>query len=208
MTRARRRERWESAFDPTRLALVGVALSLILLFQPSLYGRLAMLAGALIAAWCSGRRLSPLTTLMVMAGIVGANLLVPVGRKLATLGPLVITETALMDGLDKAVTFEALMFISKACLGSGLRLPGRFGAFFAESLRGYDRILEHKSSIKLAGFIKSVDDILVSVYDDLDTGPEPADTQKGVTRSKLRASDLALAVSMLMAIALMFAWPM
>lgn len=205
MTRAERRERWESTFDPTRLALTGVALSAALLFQPSLAGRAVMLAGAALAAWFSGRRLSPATTAIVMAGIVGANLLIPVGRKLASIGPLTVTEIALMDGLRKAVTFEALMFISKACLGSGLRLPGRFGAFFAESLRGYDRILERKTSIKLAGFMKSIDDILVSVYEEVDSGMESADTLNGVTRSTLRRSDLALAASIALAILLSLA---
>ncbi len=194
MTRAERRERWETAFDPARLALTGVALSAILLFQPGIAARVAMLAGAALAAWLSGRRLSPLTTILVMAGIVGANLLVPIGRRLASIGPLTITEMALAEGVRKAVTFEALMFISKACLGSGLRLPGRFGAFFAEALRGYDRILEQKATVKLAGFMKSVDDILVSVYDDIDVRGDFADTEYKKSWSAFRRSDLALVV--------------
>ena len=194
MSRAKRRERWESAFDPTRLALTGVALSLALLFQPSLAGRAMMLVLAAIAAWASGRKLSPVMTIVVMAGIVGANLLVPIGRKLLTIGPFSITENALLDGLQKAITFEALMFISKACLGPGLRLPGRFGAFFAEALRGYDRILERKTSLKAAkGFMKSVDEILVSVYDELAVGTESTDISHRHPRSAFRCSDMVLA---------------
>ncbi|GAB1456073.1 MAG: hypothetical protein RBT62_04145 [Spirochaetia bacterium] len=194
MSRAKRRERWESAFDPTRLALTGVALSLALLFQPSLAGRAMMLVLAAIAAWVSGRKLSPVMTIVVMAGIVSANLLVPIGRKLLTIGPFSITENALLDGLQKAITFEALMFISKACLGPGLRLPGRFGAFFAEALRGYDRILERKTSVKAAkGFMKSVDEILVSVYDELAVGTESTDISHRYPRSAFRRSDMVLA---------------
>ena len=117
MTRPERRERWESLFDPTRLALTGVALSAALLCQPHLAGRIAILLAAAAAAWLSGRKLSPLMTVMVIASIVGANLLVPLGKKLASLGPITITEIALLEGLEKAITFEALMFISKACLG-------------------------------------------------------------------------------------------
>ncbi|OHD24682.1 MAG: hypothetical protein A2Y38_07430 [Spirochaetes bacterium GWB1_59_5] len=196
MTRPERRERWESTFDPARLALAGVALSMTLLFQPSFAGRAAMLAGAALAAWLSGRRLSPLTTLLVMAGIVGANLLVPVGRKIATIGPLAVTELALRDGLHKAITFEALMFISKACLGSGLRLPGKFGAFFAEALRGYDRILEQKSSVKLNGFLTRIDNILVSVYDDIQAINQSADIQKTRPWTRLRRSDMVLVAVM------------
>ncbi|PKL24026.1 MAG: hypothetical protein CVV47_12250 [Spirochaetae bacterium HGW-Spirochaetae-3] len=198
MTRPERRERWESSFDPARLAIAGVALSALLLFQPTLAGRVAMLVGAAVAAWSSGRRLSPLTTAIVMASIVGANLLVPIGRVVASVGPFRVTETALTAGLGKAVTFEALMFISKACLGPGLRLPGRFGEFFAEALRGYDRILEHKSSVRISGFIKSIDEILVSVYDGAASAAEIADKDRTVPRSRFRRSDMAL-IAMIMA---------
>ncbi len=200
MTRPERRERWESAFDPARLALTGVVLSMALLFQPDLVARIALLAGAALAAWLSGRRLSPLTTLLVMAGIVGANLLVPVGRRLATIGPLAITELALKDGIRKAVTFESLMFISKACLGSNLRLPGKFGAFFAEALRGYDRILEQKARVKLNGFLTIIDNILLSVYDEIQASDQTADIQKAEQWTALRRSDLVLVAVMMTAL--------
>ena len=128
MTRAERRTRWESSFSPNRLALTGAALSLSLLLQPSLNGRFLILIFAATAAIISGRRLLPFMTISVMAGIIGANLLVPLGRVLFSFGPLVITEIALLEGVKKAVTFEALIFISKATLSPGLRLPGRTGA--------------------------------------------------------------------------------
>jgi hypothetical protein len=164
VSREERRARWEALFDPSRLALTGVALSVILVFQPALAGRIAILAGAMAAALLSGRRVSPVMAAVVMAGIVGANLLVPLGRKLAEWGPLVITELALREGIEKSVTFEALMMISKACLGSSFRLPGRFGLFFAEALGSYDRFLEKKKSIKLGSVMKDIDEILFSVY--------------------------------------------
>jgi len=200
VTRPERRERWETTFDPARLALTGVVLSLALLFQSDIVVRIAVLAGAALAAWLSGRRLSPLTTLLVMAGIVGANLLVPVGRRLATIGSLAITELALKDGLRKAVTFEALMFISKACLGPNLRLPGKFGAFFAEALRGYNRILEQKARVKLNGFLAIIDNILLSVYDEIQTSDQTADIQKTGPWTTLRRSDLILVAVMMTAL--------
>jgi len=180
--------------------MTGVALSAILLFQPSLAGRIAMLVVAAAASWLSGRRLSPLTTIVVLASIVGANLLVPLGRRLVTWGPLVVTEIALSEGLRKAVTFEALMFISKACLGPNLRLPGRFGAFFAEALRGYDRILEHKGSVHLATFMKDIDEILNSVYHDQNTSDGNRGVASGAPWSAARTSDGILAVAIVSAL--------
>ncbi len=200
MDRQRRRERWEGLFPAGRLALTGAFLSLVLLFQPSLEGRLAILAAAAAAAWLSGRKLSPLLTILVMAGIVGANLLVPLGKKLASWGPLVITEIALYEGLTKAVTFEALVFISKACLGPNLRLPGRFGAFFASALRTYECILAYKGKIRARSFIADIDAALVAVYGEkLDTSiGEPMDSPpaRGASRGNgylLAAAALGLA---------------
>jgi hypothetical protein len=164
MDRAKRREWWEASFSPNRLALAGAALSLSLLLQPSLTGRLLILLFAVAAALASGRKLSPIMTVTVMAGIIGANLLVPMGRKLAEFGPLIITELALLEGVKKAVTFEALIFISKACLGPGLRLPGRLGSLFADAFRLYDRILEHRSHVRIKTFMIDIDGILNSVY--------------------------------------------
>ena len=164
MGRAERRERWEASFSPNKLALAGAALSLSLLLQPSLTGRLLILVFAATAALASGRRLSPLMTITVMAGIIGANLLVPMGRNLAEIGPLIITELALIEGIKKAVTFEALIFISKACLGPGLRLPGHMGSLFAEAFRIYDRILEQRSKVHMKTFMIDIDGILNSVY--------------------------------------------
>ncbi|MDX9957930.1 MAG: hypothetical protein RBT68_05755, partial [Spirochaetia bacterium] len=132
--------------------------------QPSLAGRILILVFAALAAMMSGRKLSPLLTVTVMAGIIGANLLVPMGRKLVELGPLLITEIALLEGIKKAVTFEALIFISKACLGPGLRLPGRLGVLFSEAFRIYDRILEQRGKIRLKTFMFDIDEILNSVY--------------------------------------------
>ncbi len=164
MHRVERRERWEGLFSPGALALTGVFFSVLLLSQRALEGRVAIFAAAALAAWFSGRRMSPLMTVVVMIGIVGANLLVPIGRKLAVWGPLVITEVALREGILKAVTFEALVFISKACLGPKLKLPGRFGSFFSAALRTYDRILAYKGRVRARTFMADIDAALVAVY--------------------------------------------
>lgn len=196
MTRAERRERWEGYFAPGRLALAGVLLSAELFFQPGLVPRLALLILAAAAAWLSGRRLSFPATALTMSGIVIANLLVPLGRRLGALGPLVVTELALIEGLEKALTFEALMLVSKATIGPGLRLPGRLGAFLSEALRYYDRILERRPRVSREGLIKSIDEILVSVYDGVEAATaEPLARSPESRRRALGPGDLVLAVA-------------
>jgi hypothetical protein len=171
--RARRREKWESLFAPWALAAAGAAISIAYLFQHSLAIRAAMFLVFLGAAWLSGKRLSILATLLVSAGIVGANLLVPVGRVLASLGPFRITETALMDGLGKALVFEGLVHISKASILPGLRLPGRFGSLVASSFLYYDRIVEFKGTIKPATLISEADSLMLKMWDEPIAGQSP-----------------------------------
>jgi hypothetical protein len=118
------------------------------------------------AAWLSGKKVSPLATLLVSAGIVAANLLVPVGRVVAHLGPFRITETALLDGIGKAFVFEGLLYISKASILPGLKLPGRFGSLVATAFVYYDRIVEYKGSIKPATLIEDADRLMLKVWDD------------------------------------------
>lgn len=166
MTRLERRDRWSRLFNPERLAIAGIILSVLLFVQPKIGSRLLIMLFAAWAAWFSGRKQSVLTTGFTMLGIIFANLLIPVGKKLFVIGPITITETALLEGLKKALSFEALIFISKACISPKLKLPGKIGAFFSEALKGYERILEQKSSIRIKDFIKSIDEILLSVYEE------------------------------------------
>jgi lipopolysaccharide transport system ATP-binding protein len=86
--------------------------------------------------------------LTVSASVVAANLLVPVGKVLAVLGPLKVTQTALVDGIMKALVLEGLIFLSKATILPGLKLPGRFGAIvaFSELERFLDMPVKRYSS--------------------------------------------------------------
>ncbi len=166
MDRNKRRERWQKAFKPNLLAAAGLGASLILILSPFLFIRIAIFTLAGVAAWLSGRKLSPFMTFFVMAGIVGANLLVPVGRILWQWASITITETALLNGIERAITFEALVLISKATLNPALKLPGKAGAFLTDSLVFYEYLLSCKPKIRLKTFIADIDALLNSVYNE------------------------------------------
>ncbi len=171
--RSARRERYEALFPPWALAGAGAVASLTFLFQPSLAIRAAMLLAFMAAAMASGKRVSLPATVFVSAGIVAANLLVPVGRVLARIGPLAITETALVEGVMKAVTFEGLVYASKATILPGLRIPGRFGSIVAAAFVYYDRILEYRGRVKPATLIADADALMLKVWDEGEAAPAP-----------------------------------
>jgi hypothetical protein len=166
MARAERRERWEASFSPYLLAAGGAAISAAYLFQRSLVARAAMFLCFLLAAWLSGKKVSIVATIVVSVGIVAANLLVPVGRVIAALGPFKVTQTALLDGIGKALVFEGLMYVSKASILPGLRVPGRLGSLVASAFVYYDRIVEYKGSVKPATLLADADRLMLKVWDE------------------------------------------
>jgi len=164
--RAKRRERWERFFSPWAAACAGAALSVAFLFQRSLTVRALLFVAFFSAAVYAGKKVSLLSAFLVSAGIVLANLLAPVGRVLAEVGPLKVTETALMDGLGKALVFEGLICISKASILPGLRLPGRFGSLVASAFVYYDRIVEYKGKVKPATLIEDADMLMLAMWEE------------------------------------------
>ena len=173
--RATRRAAWEARFSPWTLAAAGAAVSIAFLFQRSISLRTIMFACFLGAAWLSGKKISIPATVFVSLGIVLANLLVPVGKVLCQLGPLVMTQGALEDGIGKALVFEGLIYISKASILPSLKLPGRFGALVASSFVYYDRIVEYKGSVRPAHIIEDADALMLELWDEALGAPLESD---------------------------------
>lgn len=161
---AARRDRFESRFRSGPLALAGAVSSVALLLVPGPIPRIAILLAAMAFARYSGRKVSPVGVLLVSAGIVAANLLVPVGRILFMAGPFPVTETALAAGIERAATFEALIHISRGFLRADIRVPGRIGALFGEALSFYGRIASSASSLRAKSLSRDLDDALLALY--------------------------------------------
>jgi hypothetical protein len=156
-----RAEAWDRRFPPGPLALTGAIVALSLLFQPLLPIK-ALLALLLFgAAFQSGRRISLVATIGVTASIVVAGLAIPVGRILFHLGPFLVTETALLEGLGKAFVFQGLLFVSKATIRPGLRLPGRFGSRLADAFLRYEGIVEFGGRIRPRSLVADIDALLI-----------------------------------------------
>lgn len=162
--RAERRQRFESLFTPWQLALAGAIGALVFLFERSLAAKTALFVFFVLAAFFAGKRFSLLTTLLVSAGIIITNLLIPSGRVLARLGPLTITQFALTEGLLKALTFEGLMFLSKASIMQGLTIPGKLGSIVSSAFLYYDRIIEYKGKVRPATMSSDIDAMMFAVW--------------------------------------------
>lgn len=193
--RARRATAYEALFAPWVLALAGALVSVAFLFQQRPELKFLLLLCFVAAALVSGKKVSLLATLFVSLGIVAANLLVPVGKVILQLGPLIVTKTALIDGIDKAITFEGLIYISKATIRPGLRIPGRFGAIVGQAFVYYDRIVEYRGRIKLATIFSDTDALMLAVWDaELATKDVAPGLASGTPRGQILAG-LAVALA-------------
>ena len=166
--RIARRERYEKYMEPWIAAVLGAAIAIFFLLQKGIVLKLLYLILFVFWTWISGKRFSLISTFAVIAGIILANLLIPSGRVLFKIGPFVITEFALIDGFSKALTFEGLMYLSKAAIMSGLRFPGRFGAIIAQAFQYYDSIIEHSGKIHAKTMVRDIDELLQTMSSGID----------------------------------------
>jgi len=162
--RAARRQRYESLLEPWMAAVLGVVVATVFLLQQSIFVKTMFLLVFIFWTWLAGKRFSLVSTLIVTVGIVATNLLIPSGRVLFRLGPIVITEMALREGLSKALTFEGLMYLSKAAIMPGLHFPGKFGAIIAQAFQYYDRVIEYRGKVHAKTIIRDIDVLLQKVW--------------------------------------------
>lgn len=117
-------------------------LAAVFLIVPDLSVRAALFLLFWILAIAAGKKTRPLFTLAGIAVITICNLFPPFGKILFRIGPFIITEGSLLRGLQRAVTMEGLVMLSRAALSSIPRLPGKTGKLIEESFIILDRMNE------------------------------------------------------------------
>ena len=204
-----RRERYETYFSPWTAAAGGALLAFAFLFERTLSVKLAMFFFFIFAVHISGKKFSLLTMFIVSAGIILTNLLVPSGKVLFRIGPLAITEFALIEGIMKALTFEGLMLISKASIMPGLKIPGTLGGIVGSSFLYYDRIVEYKGKIRASSLSRDADTMMREVWENesLDSGSSiraEGVPVKTVSKARLGYAMLAICIILMYTVSILF----
>jgi len=147
---------------PYFLFFFGLLIALIFIISPLLV-RVGLFLVFCVLVRIMGKKINPLITLAIMAGIVFFNLLVPYGKVLTVIGPLPITQGSLLAGLEKALTLEGLLMLSRACIRSDLRLPGTVGSLLGDSLRILELMREKKGSIRRGHIVAGIDQMMLEI---------------------------------------------
>jgi heptaprenyl diphosphate synthase len=174
--RARRREVYERLFGAQALFIAGLIIMPALLFNSNTLSRVFQFLFFWVLAWLSGKKNSPLFTLLVIVVIVAFNLIIPYGRVLFSVGVFRITSGALEAGVHRAVTLEGLVMLSRVTVRQDIRIPGLFGELIGESFRVFAVITDRKQSISAGvrkNFMADIDRLMLELSGDDVKAPQP-----------------------------------
>jgi len=159
----KRQEFYTCVFGTKALFITGLVIMPALLFNPSTEFRALQFLFFWFLTWLSGKKTNPFSVIFVISGIIVFNLIVPYGRILFTIGTFKITRGALIAGVNRAVTFEALVMLSKASVRSDIKLPGVFGELLGESLRIFSFLVGRKRRITAKNLIADIDSLMLEL---------------------------------------------
>ncbi|GHV96331.1 hypothetical protein AGMMS50293_26510 [Spirochaetia bacterium] len=164
--RNRRQQVYEGLFSARSLCIAGFLMMPALLFSPNILFRVAQFLFFWFLAWLSGKKNNPLITFLIILFIVAFNLIIPYGRVLYSIGIFKITLGALVAGLQRAVTLEGLIMLSRVTIRRDLRIPGGFGELIGESFRIFALIMSRKQRITRKNFIGDIDQLMLELSGD------------------------------------------
>ncbi|AEJ18307.1 hypothetical protein [Gracilinema caldarium] len=150
-------------FHSSDLFIAGLLCIPALVFSHNLYFRAGLFVYFYCFVWLQGKQNSLVLTLFISANIIFFNLLVPYGKVICQFVGFKVTQGALLSGIEKAVTLEALIMLSKTSIRSDLQLPGSFGSLIAESFQIFEELLAQKKQFNWKKPIESIDILLMSL---------------------------------------------
>jgi len=103
--------------------------------------------------------------LLFFVSAVFINLLSPLGLVLYQFGPLWITEGALRTGLHKGFNMAALLYLSRFCIRSDLRLPGTIGLLISRMFFYLHYLIEEKKRVKPGNLVKTLDALFMRIQE-------------------------------------------
>jgi len=159
----KRKEFYADVFSTKALFITGLVIMPALLFNPSTEYRALQFLFFWFLTWLSGKKTNPFFVILIIFSVIVFNLIVPYGRILSSVGPFKITQGALIAGVNRAVTFEALVMLSKVSVRSDIKLPGVFGELLGESLRIFSVIVSRKHSITAKNVIADIDSLMMEL---------------------------------------------
>jgi len=155
----KRRQVYESIFSARALFITGFLIMPALLFNPSTEYRFILFLFFWFLTWLCDKNSNFLFTVLFFVFIIAFNLFIPYGRIIFSIGSFRITSGALLAGIHRSVTLQALVMLSKVTIRQDLKIPGVLGEILSESLRMFSVIINKK----IPNPLRSKKDIIVEI---------------------------------------------
>lgn len=153
----------KARLNPTHVFVVGLLAIPSLVFQTSLPLKWLHILLFMLLSAAAGKRVRLLPNIVMITGIVGANLITPVGRVLLSVAGLPITLGALQNGLDRAALLIGMIYISRFSIRKGFCLPGKVGALLSLVFFYLERILEGER-LSRGKLLEKIDERIIAVH--------------------------------------------
>jgi hypothetical protein len=190
--RAKRRKVYENLFGAKALCITGLIIMPALLFNPFVPSRILLFLFFWFLAWLAGKKDNPLFTFLVIFSIVIFNLIIPYGRILFSFGVFKITAGALMGGINRAVTLEGLIMLSRITVRPNLKIPGFFGELTGESFRIFSIIMNQKQRITRKNFLDDIDRLMLELSGDSEGNSGEAPQAAAVPASRTKPAGFVI----------------
>jgi heptaprenyl diphosphate synthase len=199
--RIRRQKVYEGLFSARALCIAGLLAMPALLFNPIPLFRVAQFLLFWFLCWLAGKKNNPLITILVIVGIVAFNLIVPYGRVLYSFGQFRITLGALMTGIQRAVTLEGLIMLSRLTIRRDLKIPGAFGELIGESFRYFAQIMDSKKRITRKNLVGDIDQLMIELSEGKTPGAGESQSQAEAPAARTKAAGFII-----LALVVILAW--
>ena len=153
----------DPATHPWIRLITGFTLLIALLFIPGLPAKAIIFAAGFLLCLAEKQKIYWIPLCISTVGIVTCHLFIPVGKELLSIGNFSLTSGALLNGSEKALILQAMIFLSRWTLQVRIRFPGLPGIILDESLYIFKQLLEFKDRVRPRHLITSIDELLLGL---------------------------------------------
>ncbi|UCF95976.1 MAG: hypothetical protein JSV89_12395 [Spirochaetaceae bacterium] len=154
--------------SPSFLLLTGLFLAPAVVLQQNLIVKAVqttLFFTVAVLSITTGRRRLVIGSVIFMATTIVVNLFSPLGRIVLQFGPLRITLGALDIGISKATTLVSLLYVSRICVRSSVRLPGILGRYVSQTLDYLNELLSRRERLTRHNLVQRLDDLFEGILD-------------------------------------------
>jgi len=161
--------------EPSVCFITGIVILLPFLFTDDLTIRSVFVVIVIILNISTGRKIRILPNILLLLGVIIANIYPPVGKVYFEIGNFYITEGAITSGIKKSLLLIGTVYISRFAVRKELVFPGKTGFLFYKIFFYFEKLTELRLKFR-KDILEQIDSKLIEIEES--TAPSEADNAK------------------------------